>query len=699
MPLKPADFTTAVTSNRPHNNVAFDNDTSRLDGVVKVTGRAKYSMDRLDGRPIVAAFIRCPWGKAKFESADAKAAEAVSGVLAVRVDRLGEEFTYHGQNAGWIAAETPAALRAGLRALKCVWKRLPVTTGIDSAEPAMPVLSSDEQIDVEDMLSKADAIIDAVYSTQVQTHSALETHGCRVDYLGDRAIVYASTQSNFGFRDGLGDRLELDESRIEIDCQYVGGGFGAKFGPGKEGSLAAAISRRFNRPCWVFCDRKEEHLDTGNRPSSRQHYRIGVKKSGEILGGSIFVFGGVGVAGGGGDVCGTRYNFGQVNRKSEDVTFNAGGPRAFRAPGHPQGMFAVELAMEEMANAIGMDPMAFRIKNDPSARRHEMMAKGAAWIGWSDREPTGSQSSVIRTGYGLGITDWPHWPTEAEAEVLVHRDGSVVAKCGAQDIGTGFRTLVAVTAAHYLGIPTAFVEAMIGSTNLPIGPASGGSVTSPNTAPAIAEASDDARKQLLDLVARQVGSDAASLTIISGDITRDGRKVMDWKDACQLIGMKPLSGKGRMRPNSPYRGDGHSEGVQFAKVRVDTETGVIRVDRIIAIQACGQVVCRKTAESQIIGGVIQGLSFALFEDRILDRQTGAMVNPNFEMYKIAGSADMPCIEPVLWPDSGSGVRGLGEPPTVPTAGAIACAVYNAIGRPVRSLPLTPDRVLTALALP
>ncbi len=696
MPAEQPNAATLATSNRPHNNVAFDNDTSRFDGFAKVTGQARYSMDALDGNPIVAAFVRCPWGKAVLESVDAKAAESVPGVLAVNVERVGEEFTYHGQNAGWIAAESPAALRTALRALNCKWNRKDVTTDIDSADPAMPALSADEKTDVDHTLSKADFILDAVYHTQVQSHAALETHGCRVDYFGDRALVHASTQSNFGFRDGLGDRLGLEESKIEINCEYVGGGFGAKFGPGKEGALAAGLAKRFNRPCWVFCDRREEHLDTGNRPSSRQHYRVGVTRSGEILGGSIAIFGGVGVAGGGGGVCGTRYNFGQVNRKSQDVSFNAGAPAAMRAPGHPQGMFAAELAMEEMAHAIGMDPLEFRIKNDPSARRHEMMTKGAEWIGWKNRAATGSQTGVIRTGYGLGITDWPHWPSEAEAEVLIHRDGSVIARCGAQDIGTGFRTLVAVTAAHHLGIATGMVEPRIGSTDLPVGPASGGSVTSPNTVPALSEAAVDARTQLLDLVARQLGVDAASLSITNSEIMRAGGRAMSWKEACLLVGMKPLTGKGRMSPNSKYRGDGHSEGVQFAKVSVDTETGVVRVDRVVAIQACGQVICRKTAESQIIGGVIQGVSYALFEKQTLDRRTGAMVNANLEMYKIAGSADIPRIEPILWSNAGSGARGLGEPPVVPTAGAIACAVFNAIGKPVRSLPMTPDKVLAAL---
>jgi xanthine dehydrogenase YagR molybdenum-binding subunit len=141
---------------------------------------------------------------------------------------------------------------------------------------------------------------------------------------------------------------------------------------------------------------------------------------------------------------------------------------------------------------------------------------------------------------------------------------------------------------------------------------------------------------------------------------------------------------------------GHSHGAQFAEVEVDAETGIVRVKRIIAIQSGGKIICRKTAESQVIGGVIQGISYALFEDRILDRNVGQMVNANLEMYKILGSNDMPHIEPVLWTRNQTGVRSIGEPPTVPTAGAVACAIFNAIGKPVRHLPITPDKVLAAV---
>jgi xanthine dehydrogenase YagR molybdenum-binding subunit len=218
----------------------------------------------------------------------------------------------------------------------------------------------------------------------------------------------------------------------------------------------------------------------------------------------------------------------------------------------------------------------------------------------------------------------------------------------------------------------------------------------------MAEAAADAKKKLLDMVAQRAGADASEFEIVGGEILRNKSVHAAWSDACARISGDAITGRGTWNQQK-LRDDpttGHSHGAQFVKLSVDTETGVIRVDRVVAIQSCGRVVCRKTAESQIIGGVIQGVSYALFENRVLDRNTGAMVNANLEMYKILGTRDMPHIEPVLWHTIGgkeqTGVRPIGEPPTIPTAGAVACALFNALGKPVRSLPLTPDKVLAAI---
>jgi xanthine dehydrogenase YagR molybdenum-binding subunit len=582
-----------------------------------------------------------------------------------------------------------------LRALNVKWKRQSVKTGIADSVRTNPEPGPDARRTLEE----AELTHEAVYTTPVQTHSSLESHGGVVDHRGDRATVYASTQGTSSTRDGLGGPLGLGQGEFEVVCEYIGGGFGSKLGgPGKEVTTAARIAAKHKRPAYLFCDRSEEHLDTGNRPSSRVLTRIGFKKDGTLLGGEIRTWGGEGVAGGGGGAAipSGRYKLGEVKKEHEDVKFNGGGPRPFRAPGHPQGTFAEELMLDEIAAKLEMDPLALRRKNIGDQVYLEMLDLGERLIGWSDRRPNGSQTSALRTGYGVGMTNWGSASPGGSAQVVIARDGSVESRTGTQDIGTGQRTGMGIVTADALGVPLSLVTVRIGRSTLPPGPGSGGSVTSPTTAPTMHAVARQARERLLQLVADKAGGKSEEFDIKDGVVLRNGQKHLAWQEACSLLpndGIIANEGKGE-------KGRGGSQGVQFVRLAVDAETGVIHVKHVVAIQSCGRVLCRKTAESQIIGGVIQGLSFALFENKILDRNTGAMVNDNFETYKVLGPGDMPHIEPVLWagPRGGGQTRvcALGEPPTIPTAGAVACALFNAIGRPVRDLPLTPDKVLAAI---
>ncbi|MGE3107050.1 MAG: xanthine dehydrogenase family protein molybdopterin-binding subunit [Phycisphaerales bacterium] len=688
-------MTSLPTHNRPINDgAALNNDTSRLDGVAKVTGRAKYGRDMYLPGSLFAAFVRCPYGAATLESVDKDAAMKVPGV--VEVTMTGEEGRYHGHNVGYVVAESPATLQRGLRALGARWKRQSVKTTIADAMSK----PDDDSKAVQDLLSGAELTLEATYSTEVHMHASLETHGVSIDHDGVSATVYASTQGTSAARDGIEEAIGLPRAKFEVVCEYVGGGFGSKLnGAGKEGTTAARIASKYKKPVYLFCNREEDQLDTGNRPSARAEVKVGFKKDGTVLGGRINSWGATGVARGGGGMSfpSGRYDFGDLKRNHSDVQVNAGSPRPFRAPGHPQGAFMEELMIDEIALKAGLDPLQLRLKLNKSGDRGEMLELGATLIGWANRKPTGSQSGVIRKGFGCGTCTWGSPPQGNSAEVVIHRDGSVEARTGTQDIGTGQRTSMAICTATRLGVPLSIVSVSIGRSTLPPGPGSGGSVTTPISAPAMMDAAVDAKRKLLDLIAQQAGADASEFDVVEGAVVRSGKPHMSWKQACATIAGDSLTGKASdAQGDGKGAGSGHSHGAQFVELDVDADTGVIKVRRVVAIQSCGQVICRKTAESQIIGGVIQGLSYGLFEQRILDRNVGAMVNANLEMYKILGPADMPHIEPVLWTKGQVGVKSIGEPPIVPTAGAVACAVLNAIGRPVRSQPITPDRVLAAL---
>ncbi len=680
----------------PSNNVALENQDPRVDIRKKVTGSAQYTADQYPKNVLYARILRFPYGAGKVTSADLEAARKTPGVLEIELD-TDKTYAYPGDNMGHIVAESEDAIDDAIEALNLKVEMESPRTDPMKYYSGPPDTNEEDKKRLEELFSTAEAIVEATYTTQVQTHSCLETHCGVVDHRGDRATVWGSTQGVYSYLNGITGPAELDASKIVVHSEYMGGGFGCKFGPGAEGSLAARVSKKFKRPCRVVLDRKEEHLDTGNRPGSIQYMKVAVGKDGKILGGRIHCASIVGhQPGGGGCRNPAYYDFGDVVRTEEDIVLNSGRPRAFRAPGWPQGTFGVDSFIDELANAAGMDPLEFRKKNETSDRRRKQAEIGAELIGWKRRRPDGSAKGRVKTGLGMASSQWSTWPTKCLADCDIFRSGNVEVRSGVQDIGTGTFTVVTDVAADHLQIDRDRITAKVGSTEYPEGPASGGSVTARSVSPAVRDAAQKALDELKSVVAGEWKVDADQVDYAKGTFQeKGGDRTLAWDKACGLIPSEKISARGSLAEK--YIGKGTSDGVQFAEVEVDTETGLVRVKRIVCVQACGVPVNRKTAENQVYGGIAQGISFALFEDRILNATTGAMVNPNLEYYKIAGPADMPEIVAVLdRQDDDTGVYPLGEPTTIPTSAAIANAVANAIGVRVRSLPITPRRVLEAL---
>ncbi|HVT30319.1 MAG TPA: xanthine dehydrogenase family protein molybdopterin-binding subunit [Lacipirellulaceae bacterium] len=691
---------------RSDNHVALENDGPRLDIVEKVTGKARFTTDYYLPQMLWAAYIICDYGDAHVRKSNIGAARAVKGVLEVQIDK--QDGQYHGDRLGHICAESRQALERGLAALDLKFRiRNPKTRLEDERTPRDKLTPAQNDAEAQKALKESALAAEAEFQTQVQTHVALEPHGCVVDYRGDSAVAYGSTQSNIAFRNDLARELKLRQDQVEFHCEYVGGGFGAKFGCDSEGVLAAKLSKKYSRPCRVIRTRKQEHLDTGNRPGSIQYMRIGLSRDGKMRGGKIATWGSVGPTGGGQASAGggggggvrnpSRYNFGAIAKVHEDVSLNGGYPRAMRAPGNPQAMFAIELMMDHLAEKAGKDPLEFRLLNETSDIRREMLKVGAELIGWSHRKPNGTTHGPIKRGLGVGVADWGNGRGNATIGINVYRDGTVEVLSGAQDIGTGYRTMIGDVVRTHLGLPRELLVVKVGRSDYPEGPASGGSMTSRATAPKGFMAADLAREGIRRLVAKEWGIQKVDDIALENGVFKAGGKSMDWAKACRLM-MRDRLSFSSAEDGQYWKTPTGSEAVQFADVSVDTETGIIRVNKVVALQNVGLPVNRNTIENQICGAVIQGLSFCLFEDRILNRQTGAMVNPNMDMYKIAGPVDVPEIVPIIWrEDRDVGVNSLGEPPVIPTPGAIATAVANAIGTQVRSMPLTPDKVLAAIA--
>jgi xanthine dehydrogenase YagR molybdenum-binding subunit len=737
--------------------------TRRVDARAKVTGAAKYTADvKLPGM-LYARMLVSPHPAAKIKSVDTSAAEKFAGVKAIHVlDRdLGAAQTeeekaekyprlrYVGQPIGAIAATSQAAADEASRLVKIEYELLPWVTDLEKArQPDAPLVFTGRaeqagtagggggprnaqqkgnlriappvkrpnDVNIDQAFAGAEVVVEGEYKTQVQTHSALETHGVVADFKPEGITCYASTQGTGSVRDELAAVFDLPKSKVRVLTEFMGGGFGAKFGAGNFGVLATHLSKKAGAPVRLMLDRRQEHLCVGNRPNSVQKLKLGAKKDGSLVAIQYSNHGTGGTGGGAGAGRPTQNMYPCPNLLAEetDVFTNAGPAAAFRAPGHPQGAFSIEQAIDELAEKIGMDPIALRDKIDPHEARAAERKIGAGKFGWSSRKPAGSDAGPIKRGIGVAQSIWGRSSNtrNTNCEVRVTQDGSVEIMSGVQDIGGGIKTALAQIVAEELGLKVTDISVKIGDTSYPEGPGSGGSVTTNSMAPVARNAAWQVKQQMASQVAGALGAKPEDLVFADGKVSNKSEpsKSLTFRQACKKLQAEQIAarvarsndyGAPGQTGNRSNVGGGQLGGVQFVQVAVDTQTGVIKVERVLAVHDCGRPINPLGLVSQINGGVIQGLSYALYENRILDRQTGIMVNPNLEQYKISGSREMPQIDVELieqyWGRSSVDAAGIGEPATVPTAAAVANAVYNAIGVRVRTIPMTPAVVLAALA--
>jgi xanthine dehydrogenase YagR molybdenum-binding subunit len=689
----------------------------RLDGPEKVTGRAKYTFDIKRPGMLYARVVRSPHPHARVVSVDLSAAQRAPGVKTAIVWRdpanaENNRVMFQGDEVAAVAADTEEHAIDAARLVKVEYEVQPHITLVEPAlaGTAPPVFTkgnvrqgqTQETGDLAAGFKAAAHTIEETYGTHVITHTCLESHGTVCEWDGDKLTAWISTQGINGARENFATALKIPQANVRVICQFMGGGFGSKaLSVGAEGLICARLAKEVNAPVKLMLDRKEEHLATGNRPSAAARIKAGVSADGIITAFEAESWGTGGAGAGAGFPLPYIYRIANRRRTHKDVFINAGQQRPMRAPGHPQGSFITEIMMDELADKVNMDPIEFRIRNlppeAPNAMWRAYLRDGAAEFGWDKRHPTGDKArGPIKTGMGVAICTWGgggSGPSQAHCEIA--SDGSVVMRLGSQDLGTGTRTLVAVITAESLGLQASQIKAEIGDTLYGVSPMSGGSTTAPSISPSIRIAAVKALDALKEKVAPALGVDAASLVAAGGrlHVKDNPSRGVSWTDACKQIGPQPIAVDGDFQ-----RGLSSvtTSGVQFAEVTVDIETGITKVTRILALQDCGLVVSRLTTESQVYGGVIGSLNFAMFEDRILDRNTGQMVNPNMEWYLLAGMSDVPKIDVRLKDQPERGVIGVGEPPTVPTAAAIALAVRNAIGVTIRSLPLTPAKILQAM---
>jgi xanthine dehydrogenase YagR molybdenum-binding subunit len=580
-----------------------------------------------------------------------------------------------------------------------------------------------ERGNVDAGLAEADFIIDEVYITETALHNAFEPHGCTAVWEGDQLTLYESTQGIFDVRDQVATKLGVPIHKVRVIKEYMGGGFGAKQIAWKQSVIAALLARYSGRPVQLMLDREAENLAAGNRNGTIQHVRIGARADGTLTAIDVKVQQAVGaymVGGEASNVVGIYqhlYRCPHVRTVQTGIYINAGPSVAFRAPGYVEGCFGLESSMDQLARQLGMDPLDLRLRNyteddqqkeqpytSPDALRtsYERVAEAFGWRTYQKPAPQGSK----RRGIGFAAHEWAAGSGSAPgyAWIKLNSDGSADVITGSQDIGTGTRTGLAQIASEELGLPMDRINLYLGDTARgPYAPTSSGSATLPTLAPAIREAAANVKQQLFKAASELLEEDPASLFIQDGQICvqSDGQSCISVEEICTAISPHMIQGQGTRSPN-PEDLTIRTFGAQCVEVEVDVETGEVTILRVVASHDCGRIVNPKMVESQVIGGITQAIGFALTEERVIDEKSGVVLNPNLEEYKIPTVMDIPPIQhaPVDQADTkanNTGIKGIGEPPIVPTAPAIANAIHDAIGVRLRHVPMTRRRIVTALA--
>jgi xanthine dehydrogenase YagR molybdenum-binding subunit len=389
------------------------------------------------------------------------------------------------------------------------------------------------------------------------------------------------------------------------------------------------------------------------------------------------------------------------------VFTNIGPARAWRAPNHPQMCLLTMTALEDAAAALKMDPLDLFLANLKFTPRPEVykaeLEKGAELIEWRKKwHPRGDTSpGPIKRGLGLSIHTWGGAGHQSNCQATIHPDGSVEVSLGSQDLGTGTRTVIAIVAAETFGLPLEAVKVNIGDSRYPPSDASGGSTTVGGVSSSTRRATTNALNELLAKVAPSLGVEPDKLEAVGGKIQviGDPANSLTWQQACAKLGATPITAAGQRQRGADDLTTGGVGGIQMAEVAVDVETGVVRLEKLVAVQDCGLIIDLKTAESQVYGAMIMGVCYSLYEEKVMDQITGHCLNPDMEFYKLAGITDIGELVVHMMTGPGydeRGVIGLGEPPVVSPGAAISNAVANAIGVRVPTIPITPDKVLAAL---
>jgi xanthine dehydrogenase YagR molybdenum-binding subunit len=707
----------------------------RADGVLKVTGQARYAVDvALEGMAH-AVLVRSTVTRGRITGIHTAEAEAAPGVIAVLTHRNAPRLPYdepqagrrrgpvpqvgrtlrmlqddavlfNGQPVAIVVAERWEQARHAASLVGPEYAPEPHVTRLEDGlagarEPADPVRRAPgPRGEPEAALAAAEVRVDETYSTPLEHHNPMGLIATVASWDGPRLTVHDTTQWVDGVRDHLAWVFGLDPAGIRVTCPLTGGAFGATLRPWPHVVAAALAARAVGRPVRLVLSRSDMYTSNGHRPETRHRLRLGATRQGDLR---AVLHDAVSSTSryeefAEGDVRLSRLLYACPNAATmyRLVPLDLGSSTFMRAPGEATGSFALESAMDELAHALGLDPLELRLRNfaeaDPDTGRpwssnalRDCYRLGAERIGWARRrpEPGSVRDGRLLVGLGVAAGAYPAVRGPAAARVRLLADGAAVVQTAATDIGTGTYTALAQVAAGALGISAARVRVDLGDSALPAAPPQGGSQLIASAGSAVLDACRAAMARV-----RALEPDDAP-----------------FPEVLERHGLSQLEAEGEYRPGGEVRRfSSHAFGARFAEVRVDLDTGEVRVARFVTTQAAGTILNPRLARSQVLGGTVMGLGMALMERTVVDHRLGRMVNQNAAEYLMPVLADVPDVEVVLVDEEDAhvdpiGVKGIGEVGTVGVAAAVANAVFNATGARVRDLPITPDRLLAGLIPP
>jgi xanthine dehydrogenase YagR molybdenum-binding subunit len=727
---------------------------TRRDGVLKVTGAAKYAADQHPPAMLYAVLAVSTIARGRVAFLDVAAAKAHRGVVEVitpanrpalaqdpdektnpfmfRLDLLqSDRIRYANQPIAIVIADTLEAATEGAALLAPRYEIEPARVGLDASESFVPPevgVGSPSHVhrgDVEAGLALATKKIAATYETAAQYHNPMEPHAIVAAWDGDRLSIDTPSQGLALAQARLAGIFGIPPEHIHIRSPFLGGGFGCKgliSGPQVLGAIAA---RAVGKPVQLVVRREQMFGPFGHRPPTRQTLRLGVDQEGKLVAldhrtktmSSTFddFFEPAS------NVSHTLYASATIATSHEAVRADIGTPLFMRAPGEATGSIALESAIDEMAQACGMDPVAFRLNNyaevEPisgkpfsSKALRECYRQGAERFGWQRRPVAPRQMrdrDGLLVGWGVGTATFPALMFAAEAKAMLRLDGSGVMEIGAHDMGQGAWTALTQIAADALGLDIDQLEFRSGSSDLPDGGIAGGSAHTATAGMAIHNAGADVIARLADLATSDersplFGAGNAGVTARGGRLFRrdDPSRSESYAEVLSRAGLAQVAGHGASAADQATQSTYamHAHGAVFAEVKVDPDLGQIRATRVVGAFAAGRIINPRMVRSQLYGGMIWGVSFALHEQAVIDPRSGRPMNANLAEYHIPVSADVPSLDAILVEEhdphvNALGIKGVGEIGITGTAGAVANAVWHATAVRVRKFPITPDRLI------